>query len=82
MNGRRKEPDYTGTMDKPMLTLAPAPPSLSLDVAVSLTWRDGSALHIMPDGGILLYEEKAMYSANRCSTTLSLAAPLNSHVAI
>lgn len=69
-------------MDKPKLSLAPQPPSLSLDVPQSLTWRDGSALHILPDGGILLYEEKAMYSANRCSTTLSLVAPLNSHVAI
>ena len=61
-------------MDKPKLTLAPPPPPLSLDSPMSLKWRDGSELRVLPDGSILLIEPQAVYAVRGRSNTLSPVA--------
>lgn len=69
-------------MDKPKLTLAPPPPALRLDVPQSLRWRDGSELHVMPDGGILLIEEMGVYSVRSQEPLLRLVWPPSSLIAM
>lgn len=64
-------------MNTPKLALAPPPPSLTLDVPLSLTWRDESTLHVS-DKGLLLVESGEPYSASRCLPTLSLVSPTSS----
>jgi len=59
-------------MAKPKLSLVAPSPALQLDVPQSLRWRDGSELHVMPDGAIRLVEPKAVYSGSRCATVLLL----------
>lgn len=64
-------------MCPPKLTLVPPPPSLKLDALQSLTWRDGSALHVTGIG-ILWVDATEPYLVNPCppvSSPVSLIRP-------